>query len=131
MSNFQSCLEGVTMFSLVVILSRVRANSLQLGRVMKVFADESIVFNLRKHSFPIVLWVSIATVVKERTNIVFAHERVCRGSFSVSLSCRYPNRRRNRCDVATIILEINNEGWGCCSVMLMVIVEAVQTAGLS
>ena len=49
MSNVQFSSQGVTVCRLVIVLSKVRIKSLQLGRVMKSLVDESAIFDLRKH----------------------------------------------------------------------------------
>ena len=49
MSNIQFGAHSVTVFGLIVVLSLIRINGLQLGRVVKAFADESAIVGVRKH----------------------------------------------------------------------------------
>ena len=41
-----------------------------LGRVMKALQDESTMFDLRQHIFPIIMWVGTSTVIEKWATIV-------------------------------------------------------------
>ena len=60
---------------------------------MKAFANESAIFDVRKHRYPLIMWVEKSKVIKNWANILFAQMLGSRDPFVDSASSYYSNRR--------------------------------------
>ena len=92
------------MFGLIVLLPKARINGLQLWSFVEVFADESAIFDSRKHGFLRIVWVGKTTVVKKRANITFARTLGYFDPFVAAASSRYPTRRSSGLFITAVTL---------------------------